>query len=80
MAGLMLAAGAKRPAAQTQGTAMTHDDTPQQPYRGPNRRKGSDRRKTNDRRDEIRFEPQKDDRRSGKDRRKHGGWDDTLTR
>jgi hypothetical protein len=47
-------------------------------YRGPNRRKGEDRRKNTDRRDEIRFEPQKDDRRSGKDRRKQGGWDRAL--
>jgi len=59
---------------------MTHDDKPQQPYRGPDRRKGMDRRKTSSRREEIRFEPQKDDRRSGKDRRGHGGWDGTLTR
>jgi hypothetical protein len=50
------------------------------PYRGPEGRKGNDRRKTSDRREEIRFEPQKDDRRSGKDRRKHGGWDDTPIR
>jgi hypothetical protein len=46
-------------------------------YRGPERRRG-DRRKSTDRRDEIRFEPQKDDRRSGKDRRKQGGWDRAL--
>ena len=45
------------------------------PYRGPERRKGADRRKVNDRRDEIRFEPAKEDRRSGKDRRKRSGWD-----
>ena len=49
-------------------------------YRGPEKRKGNDRRKTTDRREEIRFEPQKDDRRTGKDRRKHGGWDDTPIR
>ena len=59
---------------------MTHDDKPPQPYRGPERRKGTDRRKISNRREEFRFEPQKVDRRSGKDRRKHGGWDDTLTR
>jgi hypothetical protein len=46
-------------------------------YRGPERRRG-DWRKSTDRRDEIRFEPQKDDRRSGKDRRKQGGWDRAL--
>ena len=49
-------------------------------YRGPDQRKTPDRRTTSDRREEIRFEPQKDDRRKGKDRRKHGGWDDTRTR
>jgi hypothetical protein len=51
-----------------------------EPYRGPERRKGSDRRKTNDRREEIRFEPAKEDRRSGKDRRRRSGWDDTPVR
>lgn len=47
----------------------------QPPYKGPERRKGGDRRQVNDRRDMIRFEPEKDDRRSGKDRRKRTGWD-----
>jgi hypothetical protein len=60
--------------------AMTDDHKPAQPYRGPEKRKGKERRETSDRRDEIRFEPQKDDRRSGKDRRSHGGWDDTPVR
>jgi hypothetical protein len=51
-------------------------DTPgPQPYKGPERRSGSDRRQHNDRREEIRFEPGKEDRRSGKDRRKRSGWD-----
>lgn len=59
---------------------MFNDDKTSQPYRGPERRKGQDRRKTSDRREEIRFEPQKEDRRSGKDRRKHGGWDDSSIR
>ena len=45
------------------------------PYRGPERRKGNERRQGHDRRDMIRFEPEKDDRRSGKDRRKRTGWD-----
>jgi len=49
-------------------------------HRGPERRKGTDRRKQGDRREEIRFEPAKEDRRSGKDRRRHGGWDDTPVR
>jgi hypothetical protein len=48
---------------------------PEQPYKGPERRKGGDRRKVNDRREMIRFEPEKEDRRSGKDRRKRTGWD-----
>jgi hypothetical protein len=38
-------------------------------YNGPERRKG-ERRKIPDRRAEIRFEPDKPPRRSGKDRRK----------
>ena len=49
------------------------------PYRGPERRKG-ERRVSSDRREEIRFEPDKDDRRSGKDRRKTGLWDRTPRR
>ena len=55
---------------------MTDDfRKPPEPYRGPERRKGGDRRQGHDRRDMIRFEPTKDDRRSGKDRRKRTGWD-----
>lgn len=52
-------------------------DKPKQPEidRGPERRKGRDRRQVNDRRGEIRFELTKQDRRSGKDRRKQSGWD-----
>lgn len=53
---------------------------PPERYRGPDRRVGTERRKTSDRRDEIRFELTKEDRRKGKDRRKHGGWDDTPLR
>jgi hypothetical protein len=60
---------------------MFDDKTPPEGgHRGPERRKGTDRRKQSDRREEIRFEPAKDDRRSGKDRRRHGGWDDTPVR
>lgn len=42
------------------------------------RRCGEERRKQADRRDDIRFEPAKQDRRSGRDRRKAltGGWND----
>ena len=54
---------------------MFDDPKPPESYRGPERRKSADRRKVNDRRDEIRFEPAKEDRRSGKDRRKRSGWD-----
>jgi len=45
-------------------------------YNGPERRLDS-RRKSVDRRDMIRFEPEKDPRRSGNDRRKTGSdqWD-----
>ena len=49
-----------------------------QPYSGPERRKGGDRRQVSSRREEIRFEPDKDDRRDGKDRRKRGGWDGNV--
>ena len=46
-------------------------------YNGPERRSGNPRRKGNDRREMIRFEPDKEDRRSGKDRRKMKSvWDD----
>jgi len=38
-------------------------------YSGPNRRQ-EDRRKATDRRDMIRFEPEKNPRRTGNDRRK----------
>jgi hypothetical protein len=46
-----------------------------QPYKGRERRSGNDRRQQHDRREEIRFEPAKEDRRSGKDRRRRSGWD-----
>ena len=44
---------------------------------GLERRQGAERRTVTHRREEIRFEPAKDDRRSGKDRRKKGAgtWD-----
>ena len=44
-------------------------------YTGPERRKG-ERRKQKDRRELMRFEPNKDPRRSGKDRRKSQGSQD----
>jgi hypothetical protein len=44
-------------------------------YRGPERRKSGERRQGHDRREMIRFELDKEDRRSGKDRRKQNGWD-----
>ena len=50
------------------------------PYYGPERRRGEERRVGHDRRDLIRFEPQKDDRRSGKDRRRQDGWGKPLSR
>lgn len=43
-------------------------------WRGPERRSGNERRQHHDRREEIRFEPDKDDRRSGDDRRHSGQW------
>lgn len=54
--------------------------SPGEAYRGPERRKGGDRRRGDVRREEIRFEPGKEDRRSGKDRRKRSGWDGALLR
>lgn len=54
---------------------MMADD--KEPYSGPERRSGKERRQNSDRRDMIRFEPDKGDRRSGKDRRKMKSvWDD----
>ncbi|KGQ18662.1 hypothetical protein LF41_692 [Lysobacter dokdonensis DS-58] len=49
-------------------------------YRGPDRRKNAERRKTGDRREMIRFEPDKEDRRSGKDRRKAAAWGTIASR
>jgi hypothetical protein len=49
-------------------------------YQGPERRKGKERRLGCERREEFRFEPGKEDRRKGKDRRKHSRLDDTLLR
>ena len=43
-------------------------------YVGPERRKNVERRQSQDRREMIRFEPDKEDRRSGKDRRKQAAW------
>lgn len=51
-----------------------------EPYVGPERRKGGDRRQNSSRREEFRFEPGKEDRRSGNDRRKRSGWDGKLLR
>jgi len=48
-------------------------------YMGPERRKNVERRQNQDRREMIRFEPDKEDRRSGKDRRKQDGWGKNLT-
>jgi len=48
-------------------------------YMGPERRKNVERRQSQDRREMIRFEPDKEDRRSGKDRRKQDGWGKNLT-
>jgi hypothetical protein len=50
------------------------------PGRSPttDRRRIVDRRETTDRREEIRFEPKKDDRRQGKNRRRHSGWDEGI--
>jgi hypothetical protein len=52
-----------------------------EPYMGEERRHGPERRVASDRRDMIRFEPDKTDRRSGKDRRgdKNSGWDSGTT-
>ena len=47
---------------------------------GQERRSGVERRKATERREEIRYEPRKDPRRSGKDRRLHQTWDDRLLR
>ncbi|MGN6514005.1 MAG: hypothetical protein ACTHKZ_10610 [Lysobacteraceae bacterium] len=44
-------------------------------HQGPERRTGKERRVGNDRREEIRFELDKGNRRSGRDRRKQTGWD-----
>ena len=58
---------------------MSSEDDPHtedEPYTGPERRKGQ-RRETVDRRENLRYEPEKEPRRSGKDRRRstHDLWD-----
>ena len=70
---------------QLRGCDMTDESRPgeasaDQPYSGPERRKGGDRRQVSSRREEFRFEPGKEDRRSGNDRRKQSGWDGKLLR
>ncbi len=59
---------------------MTEFVTQSERYSGPDRRRPLDRRHVSERREEFRFEPGKEDRRSGKDRRRHGSWDNTLLR
>jgi hypothetical protein len=61
---------------------VTPDSAQNQPatYQGPERRNGKERRQGIDRREEFRFEPGKEDRRKGKDRRRHGRLDDTFVR
>ncbi|MCG5516096.1 MULTISPECIES: hypothetical protein [Ectothiorhodospira] len=53
---------------------MSEDDQktapPSKPYPGPERRKGERRKAQHDRREMFRFEPEKDPRRSGQDRRR----------
>ena len=45
---------------------------------GPERRRNVERRQGHDRREMIRFELDKEDRRSGKDRRRQEGWQKNL--
>jgi hypothetical protein len=63
------------PAAVAGEPRMFDDPKKPEAYRGPERRKTPDRRQGHDRRDEICFDLTKEDRRSGKDRRKRSGWD-----
>ena len=49
-------------------------------YVGPERRKNVERRQSHDRREMIRFEPDKADRRCGKDRRKAAAWGTIASR
>ena len=58
-------------------TDASTEQSAEEPYSGPERR-NEHRRKGGDRRQDIRFEPEKDDRRSGKDRRR-GVWDGKYT-
>lgn len=52
---------------------------PPMPRIGPERRTGNVRRKREDRRELIRFEPAKQERRSGQDRRR-ASWDRASSR
>ena len=49
-------------------------------YHGPDRRIHGERREGSDRREMIRFELDKEDRRSGKDRRKSATWNTITSR
>jgi hypothetical protein len=59
---------------------IDHGGEKQMTYRGPERRKNVERRTGSDRREMIRFEPDKEDRRSGKDRRKATQWTTIASR
>jgi hypothetical protein len=48
------------------------DEQDAKTYRGPERRSGIERRKGGDRRDQVRFDLDSGDRRSGNDRRRDG--------
>lgn len=50
------------------------------PPSGQEQRSVGDRRKTSERREEIRYEPNKAQRRNGRDRRKHDAWDGRTLR
>ena len=54
---------------------MSETRTPDSGPPAVDRRRQPERREGRDRREEIRFEPGKDNRRSGTDRRKRKGWD-----
>ena len=63
--------------APTEGPADFRVPDRKEAYAGRERRRGP-RRQGNDRRGDLRFEPDKSDRRSGEDRRK-GTWDVKYT-
>lgn len=67
------------PDAPADKPAATEQDPGPKRTQWDHAKRGEDRRKKADRREDIRFEPGKEDRRDGFDQRHRGGWNDAPT-